>query len=357
MKLAEMSEIQMMHTRHLMYYVQLAEKAEPELVLQNQTYWLGLLRAEYDNLRGAVEWGAANDQSDSALRLVGCLLWFWVKSALNREALDLSLKALRAPASTQYPIERARALSTIGLMQFLYGEIELARQSLEEAVSIFKDTGREADAARSFQFLGHVYSLQQEYELADQASEEGLVFARKLQYTHSDVFLFFQGDLELQKGDFDLAEKIYEEGIHLHKKMRNDSFRAYPIRRLGYLALLRQDIATATARFIESLKLNIAAAELPGLTASLVSLAVLAIHQNQLEIAYKLFGAVEKRIEFYSVNIFPPDKIELNKIRQTLRTGLQQPDFNAAFSEGWEMNEDQIASLADQFSSDLHPVT
>lgn len=66
-----------MRDRHAAYYIRLVEAAEPELLLQDQGRWYRLLQAEHDNIRAVIEWGAQSDQAESALRMVGSLLWFW----------------------------------------------------------------------------------------------------------------------------------------------------------------------------------------------------------------------------------------------------------------------------------------
>jgi predicted ATPase len=92
LKVGEADEIKLLRDRHADYYVRLAEDAGPELLLHDQVCWYKLLQAENDNIRAVVEWSAESDQAESALRLVGTLLWFWWTLSLTREGLNIALK-------------------------------------------------------------------------------------------------------------------------------------------------------------------------------------------------------------------------------------------------------------------------
>jgi predicted ATPase/DNA-binding SARP family transcriptional activator len=353
LKLDEVEEIRWMRGRHADYYVRLVEAAEPELNLQNQNHWYKLLQAENDNLRAVVEWSTESDQAESALRLVGALLWFWFRSGSNCEGRDLALKALASPSAVQYKEPRARALNTAGFMLCLLGDTTLAKQSLEEALSILRTSKDEASLAWSLQFLGLVLAYEKEYDLADAAFKEGLALTRKLEDVHANSFLFFLGDVELQKGDPSRAKKTYEESVNILRSFGGKSFLAYPLRRLGYLALGQDDIPNAWKYFRESLALNHEAGDMPGVTASLNSLAALAMHVNKPIVAARLYGAVESRLESLSVNLLYTDQAELGHIIGRLPTYLDEATFTAAFTVGWGMSEEQAIELvADIFKEE-----
>ncbi len=56
LKLEEAGETMLLRDRLAEYYIALVEAAEPELLLSDQGRWYRLLQAEYDNIRGVVEW-------------------------------------------------------------------------------------------------------------------------------------------------------------------------------------------------------------------------------------------------------------------------------------------------------------
>jgi tetratricopeptide (TPR) repeat protein len=334
-----------MHNRHAEYYVRLVEATEAEFLSQNQMHWYRLLQAENDNLRAVVEWGSESDQAECALRLVGALLWFWTLFSSPREARDLALQALALPSSARYKAARARALNTAAFAQIMLGDTSSAQNSLEEALSILRTSEDQASLAWSMQFLGMLYTFREEFDLADAFLNEGLTIAKKLIDVRVNGFLFFQGDIELLKGDRARAIMIYEESAAFQQRIGNKSFLAYPLRRLGYLALEQNDISSAWKLFRESLAYNWEIGDKPGVAACLTSFAALAIHLDQPVIAARLYGVVESHLDTRSIKLFYLDQAELGLIRSQLQSRLDKMTFESAFSEGWELSEEQAIQL------------
>ena len=348
LKLDEAEETRQMRDRHADYYVRLVEAAESELLLPDQVHWFKVLQAENDNLLAVVEWSSQSDQAESALRLVGALWFFWWSQSSSREGNILALKALALPSAAQHKEYRARALNTAGVLQWTLGDTVFARQSLEEALSILRATDDKASLARSFLFLGLVFLSDQEFVLAEAAFKEGFDISKRLEDVQANLFPFFQGDLYLQKGDPSRAKNTYEEHANILRVIGNKVYAAYPLRRLGYLALEQNDNSLAWKYFQESLTINREVGDKRAVCACLTSLAALAIHLGKPVVAARLYGAVENGLESLSIILFYQDQIELGRIRNNLLNSLGEATFNAAFIEGWEMSEEEIFKLVEE---------
>jgi predicted ATPase/DNA-binding SARP family transcriptional activator len=351
LKLEEAEGTHLFHVRHAAYYVRLVEAAEPELLLQNQVHWFKLLQAEHDNLLAVIEWSAESEQAESALRLVGALMWFWFSYGSTREGRDLSLKALAIPPGTQLvqPKEaRARALSTAGFLLCLLGEVDLGRQLLEEALSIQSTFEDKTTLAWSLQFLGLALAYDQQYDQADAAFQEGLAITKKFSGGQANNFLHFLGDIEMLRGDPSRAKQIYEESVNLLRVIGNKSFLAYPLRRLGYLALREHDIPKAWSYFQESLAINLEIGDKRGFAACLVWLATLAMQLGKPIAAARLYGAVERRLDALSVNLLYMDQAELKELTNKFPTSIDGATFAAAFREGWGLSEEQAIKTIDE---------
>jgi non-specific serine/threonine protein kinase len=354
LKLDEAEETGWMCSRHADYYVRLVETAEPELLLQNQVHWFKLLQEENDNLRAVIEWSSETGQAESALRLVGALLWFWFSYGSTREGRDLALKALVSPSGARFKEARARALNTAGFLMYLLGDSTMARQSLEEALSIQNAIEDKASLAWTLQFLGLVLAYDQEYEMADVAMKEGLALTINPGRVQANNFFHFLGDIDMQKGDRARAKKVYEESVSLLRSIGSKSFLAYPLRRLGYLALEQNDLLQAWKYFKESLTLNQEGNDQRGITACLVSMAALAIRLEDPYLAARLYGSVESRLESQSFILLYMDQTELKQIRSHLLNSLNETAFNTAFAEGWEMSEEDIIKWIERSFSDIY---
>jgi hypothetical protein len=128
----------------------------------------------------------------------------------------------------------------------------------------------------------------------------------------------------------------------------NKSFLAYPLRRLGYLALEQGDILLAGKYLRESLTFNYEVGDIPGFTASLLSLAVLALQLDKPIQATQFYGLVERRLETYSIVLLYTDQTELSHIKDKLTAALPESVLANAFSKGWEMSEEQAFELAEK---------
>jgi len=347
-KAEEVDETQLLHDRHAAYYVSLVEAIAPNLYLQDQAHWYKLLQAENDNIHAVVEWSVESDQSEFALRMVGALWFFWWSQSSSHEGCDLTLKALALPSAIEPKAYRARALTTAGCLQWVLGDIVSARQSLEEALSLLRTSDDKASLARVIQIMGLVYTYEREYDLANAAFEEGLAIIETLGDVQGINFLFFQGDIYLQKGDFSQAKKIYEDNLILLRGVGNKVYAAYPLRRLGYLALERNEILQAWDNFRESLTINQEVGDERAVYACLTSLAALAIKLDKPIMAAHIYGAVESGLDSLCINLFYQDQIELERIRSKLRACLDEATFDAAFTEGWKMSEEQVIKLAEE---------
>jgi tetratricopeptide (TPR) repeat protein len=193
-----------------------------------------------------------------------------------------------------------------------------------------------------------VLTAEGQYEPADEALQKGLDITRALGGVHTNNFLHFLGDIDLQKGDHSRAQKIYEESVSILRGTGGKSFQAYPLRRLGYLALEQNDILSAWKYFQESLALNREVGDQRGVIACMASQAALALRLDKPVLAAQLLGKVESCLESLSINLLYLDQAEMERIRSQLITLLNEAAFTAAFTEDWEMSEEQVIELAQE---------
>src|SRR5579885_3179113 len=79
-RLAAHGELEAMRRRHALYFLSLAEEAEPWLTSGARGPWIERLATEQHNLRAALAWSRhATEEGDGevGLRLAGALCWFW----------------------------------------------------------------------------------------------------------------------------------------------------------------------------------------------------------------------------------------------------------------------------------------
>ncbi len=86
-KIRESDEEEEMRRKHAEFFVNLAEQAKyPTRGGPDQIRWLKRLDADHDNLRIMFDWAMIEGEFELALRLVGCLDYFWMRMGSFDEA-------------------------------------------------------------------------------------------------------------------------------------------------------------------------------------------------------------------------------------------------------------------------------
>src|SRR5229473_1210830 len=252
--LHESGETELLQRAHAEYYLALAERVEPHLRGGGeQLRWLTTLNREQENLRAALRWFVASEETELALRLCGALWWYWFMRGYHKEALHWLEAALALPMTGRQTAARAQVLAAAGFIHVALGHLEKAQAFLEESIARYKELGDRRGSAHALQFLASVYEAQGDYTMARSLIEQGLNDCREL----GDKWNVGLGLNDLAKvmwgqGDGAAARTLWEECIALCQEIGEKW--ALP-RTLGSLALMlltQGDYAQAMPLFQES---------------------------------------------------------------------------------------------------------
>ncbi len=178
-RLSDAGEVDGAHARHLAWCLQLAERAEPELVRHRADVWLRRLELEDANLRAALEWAAANDVG-AALRLAAALTFFWfMRGRLAEGAAAFARVLALAPEPSAM---RGKALGGLAYLNIYRGQFEESLEHAERALADGEAVGDRSVMARALYVPGVVLSLtdpvkgtaplERSLELAREAGDE-----------------------------------------------------------------------------------------------------------------------------------------------------------------------------------------
>ena len=250
-RLADAGEVTATQERHLMWCVELAERAEPELVRHDAHAWLERLEPEAANLRVALERALGSDPQ-AALRLAAALVFFWLlRGRLVEGTASLTRAADAAPeasairgkvlwgmaelshwggqhATAAEYAERAfadgeaagdsgvmaRGLMIKGLMQNLIDHMD--RGALERSIALAREAGDEWCTAGAMRFLASSYMRQGEHESARPVIDEGHALAEALgNRTLQAFFLNIRSWGELEHGRLPAAREHADQALVL----------------------------------------------------------------------------------------------------------------------------------------------
>jgi predicted ATPase len=192
----ECGEVEMMRRAHAVYYLALAEEAEPELRGPQQVTWLEQLEREHDNLRATLRWAVEQEEAgqriEMALRLGSALCRFWqVRSHLSEGRRWLE----KALASEVMPLVRAKALYAAGMLAFDQGDHDQATRQCEESLALFRELNDRRGMAVSLSVLG--YAAHRRGANATPLLEESLTIGRAVGERQSRCLLLWNHLLRL----------------------------------------------------------------------------------------------------------------------------------------------------------------
>jgi hypothetical protein len=156
-RLQASGEVEAVHRRHAVYFLSLAETAEPELHGVDQAAWFDRLARDFDNMRTALSWALDCQDAETALRLVGALREFlWVRSHISegRGWTERVLALADAPEVADSDRVWAKALITAGQLPLFQGDYPLACERFEQSVARSRRAGDSCGLALSLAFLG-----------------------------------------------------------------------------------------------------------------------------------------------------------------------------------------------------------
>ena len=347
-KLIESGESERLRSRHLEFFLNLAEEAEPHFSHTEQVMWFNRLMADHDNLMLALDGSLKQGELISALRLTGALWYFWLARGYYTEGIRRLMQALSLTKGAAPSSARAKALWAAGaICLWSEGDWSRARPFLEEAIAVSRELGDKTILAGSLSTLGATAISQGDYTGARLFLTESLVLLRESNDKHAIGWsLTYLGDLSHAEHDDEQAQRLYAESIDHFRAIGDINSAGYPIRRLGVIALNRGDYRQASELFKESLALNKRVDYLKGIAACLQALAELALRQGQLVRAARLLGATEALLNAAAGKPFPTDRVEYDYTVTALRARLEEASLDAAWAEGRAMTVQQAIDYA-----------
>jgi predicted ATPase len=260
-RLAEAEETEATRQAHALYYLALAEEAEPHLRGAEQTGWLARLEQEQENLRVALTWlldGArleeGTQQAEYALRLCAALHWFWYIRGYLREGRTFLERALAQGEDAAAPV-RARALSAAGELALVVDDIPRAEALWEQGLELFRELRDTAGMATTLLALGFAAFLRNQFAAARARLEEAEALFQQVEDSWSrGRCLSSLSRVYIAQGEYDRALSLLEESLALYRALNDKARVGWVLYLLAQALFLSQlDLATASVLAEESL--------------------------------------------------------------------------------------------------------
>ena len=393
-KLLESGEGEEVRNKHLAYYLELAQAAEPHMEGFEHLQWTVKLNTEYDNIRTALEWGLSKDL-EAALQLVGALPFFWMTQGHSSEGYRWALEVLEKAKSRQNDKlsklqlnARAKAFLALSRLATDLGDNEVVCSTANESVALARKSGDKQILSFA---LAHLASGKANLGNAEEAytlAQEALAIARRDGNSpalgYSLVMMAELVAIAIQ--DYEAALRYGEEAIAVSEAGGNRWGSSMTIFGLGFFARSIGDYDQARARFRACLpvflefgdkhRINMIQSELAhieretgqyqqaipmyretilewqrlghraAIAHQLECFAFIAKAQEQPERAAKLFGTAEALREKINIAMTPQERTEYYREIADLRANMDEKSFVSLWAEGRAMTMEQAIEFA-----------
>jgi predicted ATPase/DNA-binding CsgD family transcriptional regulator len=339
--LADRGELEAARSAHAVYYLALAEEAEPQLRGPQQARWVSQLERDQENLRTALSFfleragsqagtQVEEMQAEQALRLCAALYWFWYHCGYVREgqvfleralarhggvATQLRARALYAAAELAFGLDDmertetlcgeclslyrelgdtsgiASSLALLGSRARVRGHYALACSLLEEAEVLFQQLGDRWNRGRCHVELARTATEQGQYERARTLLEENLKICQVVgdQVSVGWVRYLLARTLFVSQQDLARVQSLVEQSLAFFQELGYAWFKAYPLSLLAQMRLAQGELGLAREWFEESLALVQEVGDREGVIETLLDLGRVAVAQGDLAVARRRY--------------------------------------------------------------------
>ena len=323
-------------SRHLEFFLVLAEKVAPELLGPEQAAALQRLDLERENILSAHRYCLRKEgAAEQAYRLVHAIKHYWFMRGLLNLGHHVTVEAISIPAFEPQSLARCRALWVAGQIGSYTGRYEEAQRYLHESLAIARHHGDRRMIAAVQNYLALAALGQGDRAAAKVHSEEALALARELgNKTEIAVASNALAQLHRLDGRLDDAEPLYDEVVALAHELGVQSFAAVGILGLAMVAIGRGSAGRARDLLRQVLAIAEETGSRPAGQSALEVAAGLAVLRQDPERCARLYGAAEAQTLRTGIQRDPADAAFLQPLLAKAREALGEPGFTVAEASG-----------------------
>jgi predicted ATPase/transcriptional regulator with XRE-family HTH domain len=360
-RLESSGEAEEMHRAHALYYMSLAEAAQPEVSMHLQEeWWWTQLEEEHDNLRAALRWAVRVREAETATRLALALWRFWnlgSHPSEGRRWLEavLALEGAEGRAVGAKPALPARRRAFLrlvtGILSAAQGDDHRAVELYEESLTFYERLGHRKGTSGPLRELGAAAYRRKDYEQAAHLNERALTVAREFGSRFGAALALCNlADVLRDQGDLEGAKSLLEESLASLRSqegpLRIANALVNTLARLGSIECEMGRDARASELFEESLgEVWRFGFGFEGV-ACLEGLARVAAMQGRPGRAARLLGSSAARREEMGVSLSPIVRADHDHAVNAARAALGEDAFTSAWAFGHAMSVEEAITDA-----------
>jgi predicted ATPase len=342
-------------TRHLDFYLALAEKAIPRTGPRGRGEWYERFERERENVLSAHVWcGRSEGGAQKGLRLVGGVRDFWEARGLTELGYRVLREALSREGADSPTEGRALALRGAGFLAYRIGHYAEAAAFAEESLLISRACMDGDSTAGALVLLGIVKLAEADLAAARKLFEESITISREIGtkgQLHSGLNCL--AEVFRMEGKLEAAARLYEESLALSRELGAVQTLVNALLNLASLDIRRGDFAAARAKLLESAALG---EEIGSRRIEYGVLAVAVgfmIARSAWKHAARLYGVLESMLKQLAVRQDPADEGFLAPLIARARGELGESSFAEACDGGRALSYEQALAEARAWLEEL----
>ena len=334
-------------SRHAEHFAGLVATAELQLSGADQMDWLEHLDLEHDNLRVALDWLAAGEDTGAAeLRMAAGLGRFWYVRGHIGEGLNRLQHAIDR-AGTEDDASLAKALRAASALAVIQGDYSLANEFATRSLSTYRKIGDRSGAARSLSNLGAILHAQGKLDAAAATLEDCI---RECTELGEDRLLALaqnnRGDVALSQRELDSAAAHFAQSLAILQALGDSANIARSMYNLGAVAVEQNRLEDAHRLLAESITLSEQVGDHEDLAWCLIALAAVASRTQRTHDGARMLGFTIALLGRIGATMKPFEQSLYERTREALDSALGGAQFDAALSEGERLQLSDAVILA-----------
>jgi non-specific serine/threonine protein kinase len=347
-QLAACDEARALEQQHAAYFLDVAERASPELSGPDQIAWLASLDSEVDNLRAALHNLAQSGSAELELRAVTALRPYWEARGWLGEGRGWLEHAITRGRAEGAPTRLLRdALFGAGRLSQWQADLGRSAALIEESLALSRELREDEAIAEELAWLGTAYRRRGDETKAVAALEEGMRVGRRLGTSPGYASaMTCMGVLLSNRDDLDGARRLLESSLALWHILGDLRWRAITLVMLGDVALGQRALTEARAWLLEGLDLLHAIGDPVFALFAIEGLAEVEIGDGRPARAARWLGATEVLRDRLGAQRALPNWQSWGRMLAALRAQLGEVGLTSALAAGRGLQLEDIVTEA-----------
>lgn len=345
---SEREEAAATRTRHLEFYLALAETATRNIEGPEFREWLTRLEADRENLLFANSWcDQVPDGAECGMRLACATLRFWVASGLLLVGHRIALQALDRVGADERNALRARTLFVAGQLNRFLGDCDEANKNLLEALSIAEESEDKSTAGEVLRDLGLLSDRQGNAAEAVRHLNCALTLAHETDDKTSAAWAIGAfGAVRLADGDLTSAQACFEKVLTLMREQADYEGIAMVSLGLARVFILRGSGDRARGLLLDALDVSATAGSRWLEQAVLDGVAGVSTTTGDWAFAARMHGAAEAQFDEIRYRRERLEEMFLTWLTTQVRRAMGEPAYRDAFQRGYTLSLDEAVAEA-----------